>query len=95
MDVDAAAVPADVRRGKLNDLLGVPAAGPDGSGGTEALGAGGTDPVHTVDPADVARETTPQRRPSLTAEAAAAAAEAAADSDDREDEEATPGPQVC
>ena len=45
--------------------------------------------------AQVAREVTPVRRPSLTAEAAAAArAEAAADSDDREDEEATPGPQA-
>jgi len=91
---DAAAVPDDVRRGMLNHLLGVPTAGPEGTGGSELPGAGGTDPKHTVEPVTIARETTPQRRPSLTAEAAAAAAEAAADSDDREDEEATPGPQA-
>ncbi|KAK9837425.1 hypothetical protein WJX81_001540 [Elliptochloris bilobata] len=104
MDMDAAAaaggaaaVPGEVRRGKLNELLGVPTAGHEGTGGTEAEGAGGTDPAHPVVPTQVVvREVTPQRRPSLTAEAAAAArAEAAADSDDRDDEEATPGPQTA
>lgn len=49
----AAAVPDEVRRGKLNELLGVPMPGLEGTGGTEAEGAGGTDPEHPVDPAQV------------------------------------------
>ena len=55
MDVagGAAAVPDKVRRGKLNELLGVPTPGQEGTGGTEAEGAGGTDPAHPVDPAQV------------------------------------------
>ena len=58
----AAAVPDEVRRGKLNELLGVPTPGLEGTGGTEAEGAGGTDPEHPVDPAQVHTESLTSRR---------------------------------